>query len=68
MNRIKIDILGISEMRWPISVDFWIEEYRKIYSGTENKRLGTIEEQFFFFLKKKMGHKVKGICTVSDRI
>lgn len=41
MKRLKIDILGILEMRWPQSGDFWTGEYRIIYSGTEDGRLGT---------------------------
>jgi hypothetical protein len=39
MKRLKIDILGVSEMRWLKSGDFWLGEYRIIYSGTEDGRL-----------------------------
>ncbi|XP_025412229.1 uncharacterized protein LOC112684781 [Sipha flava] len=38
MKRLKIDILGVSEMRWLKSGDFWLGEYRIIYSGTEDGR------------------------------
>lgn len=59
MKRLKVDILGISEMRWPKSGDFWTGEFRIIYSGTgEDGRIGT--KGVGIGLQKNMGHKVKG--------
>ena len=37
MDKIKIDILGISEMRLPMSGDFWSGDYRKILTGASEK-------------------------------
>jgi hypothetical protein len=62
----KIDILGVSEIRWLKSGDFWSGEYRMIYSGTEDGRLGT--KGVRIVLQKNMGHKVKGYVQYSDRI
>ncbi|KAF0753999.1 craniofacial development protein 2-like [Aphis craccivora] len=67
MKRLKIDILGVSQMRWPKSGDFWSGEYRIIYSGTEDGRLGK-KKRIGIVLQKNMGHKVKGYVQYSDRI
>lgn len=32
MDRLDIDDLGLGEVRWPNSGDFWIVNYRIIYS------------------------------------
>jgi len=53
MKRLKIDILGISKMRWPKSGDFWTGEYRIIYLGTEDERQGT--KGVRIVLQKDMG-------------
>jgi len=41
MNKMKIDILGISEMRWPKSGDFWSGDHRIIYTDASEKKPGT---------------------------
>lgn len=41
MAILQIDLLGISKMRRPKSGDFWLCEYRVIYSETEEGRTGT---------------------------
>jgi hypothetical protein len=33
--RLKIDILGVSEVTWPNNRDFWSNEFRIIYSGKD---------------------------------
>lgn len=45
-------------MRWPKLGNFWTGEYRIIFSGTEDGRLGI--KRVGIFLQKDMGHKVKG--------
>lgn len=44
MNPFIIDILGVSEVRWPAAGYIWSGEYRFIYSGTsvENPGRGVI--------------------------
>lgn len=36
MKRLNIDIMGISEMRWPGSGEYQIDEYTIYYSGNED--------------------------------
>lgn len=40
MARMKIDILGLSEMRWPRAEDLWSGEYRLIHTGTAENNPG----------------------------
>lgn len=65
MKRLKIDILGISEMRWPKSGGFWSEEYQVIYSGTEEGRAGT--RGVGIVLHETWGQQVEGYVQYSDR-
>lgn len=37
MERMKLNVLGISEMRWPRSRDFWSRSHRIIYTRTIDK-------------------------------
>lgn len=57
MARMSIDILGISEVRWPENGDIWSGDYRFIYSGTsvENPGRGGVGIMF----RKDIGKKVK---------
>jgi hypothetical protein len=63
VERYKMDVVGISEMRWTDEGDFWSEDYRIIYSGgTENCRgVG-------FIMNKEMGMRVKRIVRKNDRL
>jgi len=63
MKRLKIDILGVSEMRWPKSGDFWSGEYRIIYSGTEDGRLGK-KKKNRNSSSKKYGTQGKRLCAI----
>jgi len=66
MARMNIDILGISEVRWPESGDIWSGDYRFIYSGTsvENPGRGGVS----IMLRKDIGKKVKSYVQYSERI
>ncbi|KAI5711321.1 hypothetical protein M8J75_016072 [Diaphorina citri] len=66
MKRQNIDILGISEMRWQGAGDFWSDDVRVIYSGTEEGRTGM--KGVGIVLEKSMGLRVTGYVQHSDRI
>jgi len=66
MDKIKVDILVISEMRWPKSGDFWSGDYRIIYTGASEKKPGT--GGVGFIMNKILGKKVKGYIQYDDRI
>uniref|UniRef100_A0A8D8Z0H2 Craniofacial development protein 2 n=1 Tax=Cacopsylla melanoneura TaxID=428564 RepID=A0A8D8Z0H2_9HEMI len=66
MRRQKLDILGISEMRWNGTGDFWSEDYRIIYSGPEEERTGI--NGVGIVLEKALGLRVTGYVQHSDRI
>jgi len=66
MARMKIDILGLSEMRWPRAGDLWSGEYRLIHTGTadNNPGLGGVG----IIMSKAIGKKVKGFVQYNERI
>lgn len=66
MSLQKLNILGISEMRWPGTGDFWSDNYRIIYSGTEEGRTGM--KGVGIILEKSLGQRVTGYIQHSDRI
>ena len=64
MERLKIDIMGFGEMRWPGSGEMTTEKNRKvIYSGgdTVNRGVGIIMENDIY-------KKLRGYWPISDRI
>lgn len=63
MERLKIDIIGISELKWTGKGDFWSEGYRIIFSGDDYRVTGV-----GFILNKEMGKKVIEIVQYNDRI
>uniref|UniRef100_A0A8D8Y176 Craniofacial development protein 2 n=3 Tax=Cacopsylla melanoneura TaxID=428564 RepID=A0A8D8Y176_9HEMI len=65
MTRMKIDILGISEMRWPGSGSANILDHQVYYSGTDNNRH---EKGVGIILTKKMAGYVSNFIPVSDRV
>lgn len=66
MARMKIDILGLSEMRWPRAGDLWSREYRLIHKGTaeNNTGIGGVG----IIMSKAIGKKVKGFVQYNERI
>ena len=56
MQKWRIDILGLSEVRWKDSGDYWSDGYRVIYSGGEESQRGVA-----LVLNGKMGKRVVGI-------
>lgn len=66
MTRMNIDILGISEVRWPEAGNMWSGDDRFIYSGTsaENPGRGGVG----IMLRKDIGKKVKNYVQYSERI
>ena len=63
MERLKIDIMGIGEMRWPGSGEITTEKNRKvIYSGGDkaNRAVGIIMENGIY-------KKLLGYSPISDR-
>lgn len=63
MNRLKIDVLGVSEMRWPDKGDFRSDKYRIIHTGAVNGQAGV-----GIILRGNIGYNVKEIDQVSERI
>ncbi|KAL4131689.1 hypothetical protein QTP88_008968 [Uroleucon formosanum] len=63
MKRLKIHILGLSEMRWNGQGDFISGDYRFIYSGVDNGRNGV-----GIILNKKWAQCMKSHIAYDDRL
>jgi len=63
IDKMKVDILGISEMRWPKSGDFWSGYHRIIYTGASEKKPGT--GGVGIIMNKTLGKKVKAIYNMT---
>jgi hypothetical protein len=61
MERYKIDVLGISEIKW--TWDFWSGDYRVIINGDEDKIAG-----LGIIVNKDLSHKIKSIIHFNQRI
>lgn len=59
----NIDILGMSEIKWPGQGDFWSDEFRVIFSGDDNKIAGV-----GIIMNKDMGKRVNTIIQYNHRI
>uniref|UniRef100_A0A8D9AT98 Craniofacial development protein 2 n=1 Tax=Cacopsylla melanoneura TaxID=428564 RepID=A0A8D9AT98_9HEMI len=65
MRRLKVHIMGISEMRWPGTGVMDIDEHKVYYSGTQND---THEYGVGFIVHKSFSQKIKNFIPVSERI
>ena len=63
MTRLKINILGINETRWPKNSDFMIDHFKMIYSGGDKHERGV-----GLLLDQDISKCVPGYWTVSDRV
>lgn len=63
MEKLKIDILGLSEMRWKGAGEMISEGYKIIYSGGVKHERGV-----GIIIRPEMAKTVKGFWTLSDRI
>jgi len=63
MRRLKIDVIGFSEIRWSNSGDFWTDDQRFIHTETDN---GYTEVGIT--LNKEWGNKVLSYLQYTDRI
>lgn len=63
MEKLKLEILGLCETRWPNSGDLWSDDYRIIHSQRKNGqcRVGIV-------LHKTWGLKVRNDIIYSERI
>jgi len=66
MARMKIDILGLSEMRWPRAGYLWSGEYRLIHTGTveNNPGIGVVG----ILMSKAIGKEVKDFVQYNETI
>jgi len=63
IERMKLEILGLCETRWPNSGDFWSGNYRMIHSQGKNGQCGV-----GVMLHKTWGVKVSNYIIYSERI
>lgn len=56
MEKLQIDIIGISEFKWTEKRDFWSEDYRIIYNGDDYRITGV-----GFILNKEIRKRVTDI-------
>lgn len=65
MNRLEIDIMGISEMRWPGNGQCSIENHKVYYSGNgENQHIHGVG----FIVSCEMQKYVINFVPISERI
>ena len=64
MERMEIDVLGISELKWTGKGHFQSEDYKVFYSGHENLRMNGVA----IILNKDMLNYVLGYNPINNRI
>lgn len=65
MTQMKLNILGVSEMRWPRSGSMNIQDHQIYYSGTDNDKH---ELGVGIILTKKMARCVDNFIPISPRV
>lgn len=65
MDRMGIDILGVSEMRWPNTGDIYISGHRVLYSGRAD---GMHEQGVGVILSAELARCLKSFTPISARI
>uniref|UniRef100_A0A8D8Z4U1 Craniofacial development protein 2 n=1 Tax=Cacopsylla melanoneura TaxID=428564 RepID=A0A8D8Z4U1_9HEMI len=65
MDRMKISIMGVSEMRWPDASYCDIEEYRVYYSGSTN---GKYVHGVGVIMHKSVANHVTNFVPVNERV
>ncbi|XKL59324.1 hypothetical protein PGB90_000340 [Kerria lacca] len=63
MERMSMDVIGISEVRWPEDCDFWTGEYRMICTGGKKGQAGV-----GIIMNRKVGTRVQSYIQHSERI
>ena len=63
MDRLDLDIVGISEVRWEEEGDFWSGDYRVINTKANHGQAGV-----GFVMNRKIGQRVSYYEQVSERI
>lgn len=63
MRKNQIDIMGISEIRWPHQGDFWYDEYRIIHTQATSERIGGVG----VILNKELGQRVTEYIQYNER-
>jgi len=66
MARMKIEILGLSELRWPRAGDLWNGEYTLVHTGTaeNNQGIGGVG----IIISNAIRRKVKGFVQYNEKI
>jgi len=63
MNRLKINLLGLSEVRWKHAGSFKTDDFTMLYSGGDQHERGV-----GVLLNKETSKVIKGFWAISDRI
>ncbi|XP_021934766.1 craniofacial development protein 2-like [Zootermopsis nevadensis] len=66
MKRMRIDVLGVSEIRWRDVGDFWSGDYRVIHTGSIEGRPGT--GGVGVVLSRELGQRVSEYVQLNGRI
>ena len=63
MRRLKLNVLGLSEVRWEGEGDFVSDEYRVIYSGSKGGQKGVA-----VIVDSDVGRRITKVVQHSDRL